>query len=122
MMTASRIHLAVACLFGASGVGLWAWATHAGQPSATIAAQMLLIHAAALIALTVAREAGRLHQRAAVLLISALAFGVLLFAGDLAVRAMSGERLFAMASPIGGMLMIAAWLGLAVTPFLAKRD
>jgi uncharacterized membrane protein YgdD (TMEM256/DUF423 family) len=120
-MTASRIHLAIACLFGAGGVALWAWATHAGQPSATIAAQMLLIHAAAIVALTAARKGGLLHQRVAMVLISALALGVLLFAGDLAVRAVSGQRLFPMASPIGGMLMIAAWLGLAVTSFWTKR-
>jgi uncharacterized membrane protein YgdD (TMEM256/DUF423 family) len=120
-MTAARIHLCIACLFGAAGVALWAWATHAGQPSATIAAQMLLIHAAAIVALTAAREAGLLHQRAAIFLVSVLALGVLLFASDLAVRAMSGQRLFPMASPIGGMLMMAAWLGLALTPFLARR-
>lgn len=122
MMTASRIHLAMACLFGAAGVGLWAWATHAGQPSATIAAQMLLIHAAAITALTAARKAGLLQGRAAMFLISALALGVILFAGDLAIRAISGQRLFPMASPIGGVLMIVAWLGLALTPFLARRD
>jgi uncharacterized membrane protein YgdD (TMEM256/DUF423 family) len=120
-MTVTRIHLAIACLFGAGGVALWAWATHAGQPSATIAAQMLLIHAAAIIALTAAREAGLLHRRAAMFLISALALGALLFAGDLTARAMSGQRLFPMASPIGGMLMIVSWLGLVVTPFLIKR-
>ncbi|MCX7325132.1 MAG: hypothetical protein NTZ14_12015 [Hyphomicrobiales bacterium] len=64
-MTASRIHLAVACVFGSCGVGLWAWATHAGQPSAAIAAQMLLIHAAAIIGLTAARNGGLLPGRAA---------------------------------------------------------
>lgn len=121
-MSASRIHLAIACLFGASGVTLWAWATHAGQPSATIAAQMLLIHAAAIIGLTVTRTAGLLHEGAAMVLISVLAFGVLLFAGDLTVRAIGGQRLFPMASPIGGGMMIVAWFGLAVTPFLPKRS
>lgn len=121
MMTAARLHLAIACLFGACGVALWAWATHAGQPSATIAAQMLLIHAGAIVALTVARKAGLLHQRLAIALVSFLALGVLLFAGDLAMRAISGQRLFAMASPLGGVLMIMAWLGLSLTPFLVKR-
>ncbi len=120
-MTASRIHLAIACVFGACGVGLWAWATHAGQPSAAIAAQMMLIHAAAIIGLTAARKGGLLPGRAATVLVSILAFGVLLFAGDLAVRAIGGQRLFPMASPIGGMLMMAAWLGLAATPFLQRR-
>ncbi len=120
-MTASRIHLAVSCLFGALGVALWAYATHAGQPSAAIAAQMLLIHAAAIMALTVARKSGLLHERAAMFLVSGLAFGVILFAGDLALRAMAGSKLFPMASPLGGILMIASWLGLAITPFLTRR-
>lgn len=120
-MIASRIHLAIACVFGACGVGLWAWATHAGKPLATIAAQMLLIHAAAIIGLTAARKGGLLPGRAPNFLVSILAFGVLLFVGDLAMRAVGGQRLFAMASPIGGVMMIAAWLGLAVTLFLQRR-
>jgi uncharacterized membrane protein YgdD (TMEM256/DUF423 family) len=119
-MTASRIHLAIACVFGGCGVGLWAWATHAGQPSAAIAAQMLLIHAAAIIGLTAARKRGLLPGRGGIFLVSVLAFGVLLFAGDLAVRAIGGQHLFPMASPIGGVLMIAAWLGLAVAPFMQR--
>ncbi len=121
-MTGSQIHLAVAAIFGAAGVGLWAWATHAGQPSGTIAAQMLLIHAAAIPAWTAARKLGLVHERAAMFLVSALAFGVILFAGDLAMRAIAGQRLFPMASPLGGVLMIGAWLGLAATPFLRRRN
>ena len=119
-MRANQIHLLIAGLFGASGVGLWAYATHAGQPSAAIAAQMLLIHAAALVALTVARKADLLPGRAATFAISLLALGVMLFSGDLAMRALAGQKLFAMASPIGGVLMIAAWLGLAVLPLFRR--
>ncbi len=120
-MTGSQVHLSIACLFGALGVALWAWATHAGQPSAAIAAQMLLIHAAAIIGLTALRKSGFLHERIAMFLVSGLAFGVMLFAGDLAMRAIVGSRLFPMASPLGGILMMASWLGLGITPFLAKR-
>ncbi|MCU0885689.1 MAG: DUF423 domain-containing protein [Beijerinckiaceae bacterium] len=119
-MTASQVHLMIAGLFGALGVGLWAYATHAGQPSGAIAAQMLLIHAGALVALTAARRADLLPGRAAVFLISVLAFGVILFSGDLAMRALAGQRLFPMASPLGGVLMMAGWLGLAVLPLLRR--
>ena len=121
-MTATRIHMSVGCVFGALGVALWAWATHAGQTSATIAAQMLLIHAAALVALTALRITGLLAGRMSVVLISVLALGVALFSGDLAMRAMFGNRLFPMASPIGGSLMIMAWLGLAIMPFVPSRS
>lgn len=117
----TKVHLAGAALFGAGGVALWAWATHAGQASASIAAQMLLIHAAAIIALTAARAVGLLNQRLALVSASLLIVGVALFAGDLAMRAAFGNRLFPMASPLGGVLMIAAWLGLAVTPFLVRK-
>ncbi len=119
-MNASQVHLMIAGLFGALGVGLWAYATHAGQPSAAIAAQMLLLHAGALVALTAARKLELLQGRAAVVLISVLAFGVVLFSGDLAMRALAGQKLFPMASPIGGMLMIASWLGLAVLPLMRR--
>ncbi len=121
-MTTSQAHIAVSCLFGALGVSLWAYATHAGQPSAAIAAQMLLIHAAAILALAAARKAGLLHLRLSMYLVSSLAFGVALFAGDLATRAIAGSRLFPMAGPLGGAVVIASWIGLVFTPFLMKRD
>ena len=120
LMRASQLHLMIAGLFGALGVGLWAYATHTGQPSAAIAAQMLLIHAAALVALTAARKLDLLPGRAAIYLISLMAAGVILFSGDLAMRALAGQRLFAMASPTGGLLMIASWLGLAVLPLIRR--
>jgi uncharacterized membrane protein YgdD (TMEM256/DUF423 family) len=120
-MTGARIHLVIAGLFGAAGVGLWAWGTHAGQASASIGAQMLLIHAAAIVALTAARQVGLLPMRAGAWLILALALGVALFAGDLALRAMAGQRLFPMASPLGGILMMVSWLGLGLSALAGKK-
>lgn len=121
-MTVSQVHLAVAALFGAAGTALWASATHAaGGGSAAIGAQMLLIHAAAIVALTAAREGGLLRGRLSTWLVSILALGVALFSADLARRGLMGERLFPMAGPLGGVLTIAAWLGLAVAPFLGRR-
>jgi uncharacterized membrane protein YgdD (TMEM256/DUF423 family) len=117
----ARALLALAGLFGAAGVGLWAWATHAGQPTAAIAAQMLLIHAAALIALMAARAAGLLPERASLFAAGFLALGVALFAGDLAARAVFGQRLFPMASPLGGVLMILSWLAIAAFAFIARN-
>jgi uncharacterized membrane protein YgdD (TMEM256/DUF423 family) len=119
MMTSAKVHLVIAAIFGAAGVALWAWATHAGQPSGAIAAQMLLIHAGAVIALTSARAAGLLPGWAA-MFVSALIVGVMLFSGDLAMRALVGQRLFPMASPLGGVLMIAAWLGLGAAALFAR--
>lgn len=112
----------VAGLFGASGVGLWAWGVHAGHASATIAAQFLLIHAAAIAALTAARRAGALPDRAGMLAISAIGLGVVLFAGDLALRAIAGARLFPMASPLGGVVTMAGWLAVGLLGAFHSRS
>jgi uncharacterized membrane protein YgdD (TMEM256/DUF423 family) len=56
------------------------------------------------------------------LLILALAgwvLGAALFSGDLALRAFTGHRLFAMAAPAGGIILIAAWLALAAAALAA---
>jgi uncharacterized membrane protein YgdD (TMEM256/DUF423 family) len=40
--------------------------------------------------------------------------GPTLFAGDVSARALIGHRLFPMAAPTGGTILIAAWLALAI--------
>jgi uncharacterized membrane protein YgdD (TMEM256/DUF423 family) len=40
--------------------------------------------------------------------------GAALFSGDIAMRAFAGHRLFVMAAPTGGVILIAGWLGLVV--------
>jgi uncharacterized membrane protein YgdD (TMEM256/DUF423 family) len=109
-MSIARIHLLVAALMGASGVVLAALASHAGEANLAIAAQFLLIHAAALPGLTACRKQGLLHDRMASLAAWALILGTVLFAGDLVIRARLGIRLFPFAAPLGGSLMILAWL------------
>ncbi len=39
--------------------------------------------------------------------------GGVLFSGDIAMRAFLGHRLFAMAAPSGGVILIIGWLALA---------
>jgi uncharacterized membrane protein YgdD (TMEM256/DUF423 family) len=118
-MSASRLHLLLAALMGASGVGLAALASHAGESNIAIAAQFLLIHAAALPGLTACRKQGLLHDRTASLAASALILGTVLFAGDLVIRARLGTRLFLFAAPLGGGLMILAWLTAGAAAFFA---
>jgi uncharacterized membrane protein YgdD (TMEM256/DUF423 family) len=45
---------------------------------------------------------------------SVLAAGILVFAGSLYALALSGVRVWGAVTPVGGALMIAAWLWLAV--------
>jgi uncharacterized membrane protein YgdD (TMEM256/DUF423 family) len=120
-MTAAHIHLMIASLFGAAGVGLWAVSTHSGATSAVIAAQMLLIHAAAIAGLTSCRKGGLLHDAVARHALSGLILGVALFSGDLALRGLAGAKLFPMAGPVGGMVMMVAWVALAASALLAQR-
>ena len=51
-----------------------------------------------------------------------LLLGAALFSGDVALRAYAGHRLFPMAAPTGGMVMMAGWLLLALGAFLALRQ
>lgn len=110
MPRSSRILAAFAALMGAAGVGLAAAsAHHGGSEYGRIGSEFLILHAAALLgiaALTVALP--RLVWAGA-----GLALGACLFSGDLASRAFLGDRLFPMAAPTGGSLMIVSWLALA---------
>jgi uncharacterized membrane protein YgdD (TMEM256/DUF423 family) len=49
------------------------------------------------------------------------AMGGVLFAGDVSMRAFAGHRLFPMAAPAGGTLLILAWLVLAAAAIAAGR-
>lgn len=113
MPRASQTLAALAALMGAAGVALAALAAHAdGGELAKTASLFLMLHAAALLGLS---AHARFGEGARGLLIAgfALAGGAILFSGDLAARAFFGARLFPFAAPIGGSLMILAWLALA---------
>jgi uncharacterized membrane protein YgdD (TMEM256/DUF423 family) len=113
-VTASRIHLALAALMGGAGVILWSMAAHApAGPTLATAAQMLLIHAGGVCGITACRKQGLIHDKFASLGVTLLLLGVALFAADRALRSMVGQRLFPGAAPLGGLLMIGGWLGVA---------
>lgn len=117
-MTATRLHLLIAALFGAAGTLLLAAGAHAAGTTVTTAGQMLLFHAPTLMAATLARKAGFLHGPLAQVGLALLALGVALFSADLALRGFHGTRLFAMAAPTGGSLTIVGWLMLALAAAL----
>lgn len=97
-------------LLGACGIGAGAAAAHisGGGPLDT-AANYLLIHAAAIAAISLNRASGRTFLGSA----TVLAAGITLFSGDLALRALLGMKIFPMAAPLGGMILIAGWLTLS---------
>lgn len=114
--------IAFAGLMGAAGVALLAASAHAA-PGAGLdgAGQILLFHAAAIIALAAAGRDGLLFRPLALLATIGLALGAALFAGDIAARAFLGHRLFPMAAPAGGMIMIASWLCVSAAAVVALR-
>ena len=104
----------LACLMGACGVTLAAAAAHAA-PGAGLdsAAYLLLFHAVAVLAAASLERQEMLWRPFALLATVAFVVGGALFAGDVSMRAFAGHRLFPMAAPSGGTLLIIGWLVLA---------
>jgi uncharacterized membrane protein YgdD (TMEM256/DUF423 family) len=117
-----QLLIAIAALSGCAGIVLTAAGAHA-KPGAGLdsAGYMLLLHAPAAIAACAGIAAGLVSRPVGVLAVIVLLIGVTLFAGDLALRAYAGHRLFPMAAPTGGMVMIGGWALLAVAAFIALR-
>ena len=108
------IMLILAALYGACGIMLAAAAAHA-TPGAGLdnAAYLLLFHAAAILGGGALAQQGLLWRPLALLALAAWLLGAGLFAGDIALRAFAGHRLFPMAAPSGGIILIVGWLALA---------
>jgi uncharacterized membrane protein YgdD (TMEM256/DUF423 family) len=116
-MPRQAMSLAVlAALMGAAGVALAALSTHAdGGDLGRTASEFLILNAAALVGVAAhIRIADWRTARALLISGSALALGTVLFSGDLTARAFAGARLFPMAAPSGGTLMILSWIALAI--------
>ena len=112
----SRILVLAAGLVGAVGVALSAAAAHRGGAFTGTAASFLLMHAPVFLAIGLVGGNRCLRIASAVLLV-----GLLLFAGDLLSRDFLGSRLFAMSAPIGGTLLIAGWLAIAISALWRPR-
>jgi uncharacterized membrane protein YgdD (TMEM256/DUF423 family) len=85
-----------------------------GGGSLATAANFLLIHAAAALAVAAHADQGR-TPFAWYAVATAMLGAVALFSGDLALFSLRGSHLFPMAAPIGGSLLIAAWLAVFAT-------
>lgn len=103
---------------GASGVMLAAAASHGADARLLgSASTMCLAHAPVLLALYLGDQRIRTANLAALV----LAFGTLLFCGDLLSRHFGHASLFPMAAPAGGLAMIVGWLIIAAGAFLPVR-
>jgi uncharacterized membrane protein YgdD (TMEM256/DUF423 family) len=106
MTSTARLLTVIACLMGAAGVAAAAGAAHRGAEFLAPAAQLLMVHAVASLALV------PLIGGAAIGLVAivGLEAGSILFAADMAMRAFAATPLFPMAAPSGGSLAILSWL------------
>lgn len=108
------ILIALAGLMGASGVMLAAAGAHAATRAGLDgAAYMLLFHAAAILGGAALAHLGLLWRPLILAALIGWVMGASLFAGDIALRTFAGHRLFPMAAPTGGVILIAAWLAVA---------
>ena len=106
-----RALAALACLAGLLGVALSAAAAHIpGADSLKTAAQFLLFHAPAILALVAFGAIGLARAGLARAAAGLLVLGLILFCGDLAVRTWLQHPLFPMAAPIGGFALMGGWL------------
>jgi uncharacterized membrane protein YgdD (TMEM256/DUF423 family) len=110
----------IASLMGASGVILAAAAAHTA-PGAGLdgAGYMLLFHAIAVLSGVALLQQGLLLRPFMLGVLGGWVLGSVLFAGDIALRAFVGNRLFPLAAPTGGIILILAWIALAAAAILA---
>jgi uncharacterized membrane protein YgdD (TMEM256/DUF423 family) len=110
----STVLIVLAGLMGAAGVVLAAASAHAA-PGAGLdsAGHMLLFHAAAVLGGAAVIHQGLIWRPLGIVAVAGLVLGAVLFSGDLALRAFAGHRLFPMAAPTGGVVLIVSWLVLA---------
>jgi uncharacterized membrane protein YgdD (TMEM256/DUF423 family) len=109
-MRPSTALVVFAALLGAFGVADAAIAAHvAGGATLERAAEILMVHGAALLGLAalVARSGERWTLATAA---AFLGVGAALFGTDVTLLTLRGHRLFPYAAPIGGSTMISAWL------------
>ena len=117
-----RAFVSAGAVAGLAGVALAAAAAHgAGGAGLETPAQFCLVHAPALVALGAAIRTGlvlRWLGRAAGLV---LVLGIVLFCGDLTLRALTGLAPLRLAAPIGGTLLMAGWALLAIAAVVPDR-
>lgn len=117
-----RVLLALGALAGLLGVAASAAAAHlSGADSLKTAAQFLLFHAPAILALVALSATGTTHRPITRVAACALVVGLVLFCGDLAIRALRGTPLFPMAAPTGGFALMAGWLLAAAGALVPAR-
>jgi uncharacterized membrane protein YgdD (TMEM256/DUF423 family) len=118
-----RSLIILAGVMGADGVLLAATSAHQADARGLAAASsMLLFHASAVLAVVPLAERGVLHVGIGIASAFGFVIAAALFAGDLTLRQYAGHRLFALAAPLGGGLLVVSWLSLAMATAWPRRN
>lgn len=114
-MRRTELDLMLAGLLGAGGVTDAALAAHvtSGGPLAS-AAEIMMVHAAAIVGLVAFRRGDATAPRAVGKIALAMGLGAAIFGLDITLLSFTGAHLFPLAAPIGGAVMIGSWLALCV--------
>jgi uncharacterized membrane protein YgdD (TMEM256/DUF423 family) len=108
--------MVMGALAGLLGVALSAAAAHGpGGPNLDTASRYLLLHAPVLLVTVALARTDAIQPGTARIAGWVIVLGLILFCGDLAMRAFRNAALFPMAAPTGGFVLMAGWalLGLA---------
>jgi len=118
-----QILIALAGIMGAAGIMLTAAGAHS-KPGIGLdsAGYLLLIHAVAVLAGTIAARQDIILRPFALVVLWGFVVGASLFAADVAARAWLGSRLFPFAAPAGGTILIIAWLAMIATALAALAN
>jgi uncharacterized membrane protein YgdD (TMEM256/DUF423 family) len=116
-----RVLLGLAGMAGFVGVALAAAAAHIhANTNVEISSKFLLFHAPVLLVVPALAAQGLMHRPSARLGGIAVALGLLLFAGDLALRGIWEIALVPLAAPTGGALLLVGWATLAAAGLLGS--
>lgn len=120
----SRLPIALAALGGLVAVAAGAFGAHAAASVEARAwlqtgGHYQLVHAvAALVCAGLRPRLGRCASLAAWLFLA----GGLVFGGSLYLMALGGPRMLGAVTPLGGVLLIAGWVALAIAALTARRE
>jgi uncharacterized membrane protein YgdD (TMEM256/DUF423 family) len=118
----NQLLIALAGVMGAAGIMLTAAGAHS-RPGVGLdsAGYLLVLHALAVITGVMAARQGLILRPLGLAVIWGFVVGAGLFAADVTMRVYLGTRLFPMAAPTGGMIMILAWIVLIPAALMASR-
>ncbi|TEW55984.1 DUF423 domain-containing protein [Psychromonas sp. RZ22] len=128
----TRFFIAVAAFLGASAVmfgayashGLSAWASAARISQVQLAAQYQLFHAISLLIVSLLNSVfvGKSISRTLISFsLWCFTLGILCFSGSLYYLVFAGTKLLVLITPLGGLLLICAWLCLGFAMLFKQK-